>query len=249
MYSTNATLHKLIKPNRAVRTIVHTISWNGNELTLSPDARLLHGHHVVLGVGLVHVYGLRASTTTTGNDLPIHTIVALVAVGMQKDTKPDDHVKQNRLVDDNDQVLVFPRENRPLRLNRERNADSDNGDKRRAKDVDDEGPHERHERCFVDVHFDCSRVVLRRLQDRAGGLSLIPPSFSHRDVDVDADQNGDDEDGFKDVVNYGEPVAQAVDLRIAVGRDHGENEHARKDAHAELDLLLLAAQQEPHTLP
>ena len=115
--------------------------------------------------------------------------------------------------------------------------DSNDRDERRPKDVDDERPHEGNERRLVDVDADGCRVVLRGLEDGTGG----------GDADVDADENGDDEDGLEDVVHHGEAGAEPVDLGVAVGGDGGENAHGAEDANAELNLLLLRVSRERST--
>lgn len=61
----------------------------------------------------------------------------------------------------------------------------------------------------------------------------------YRDADVDANENGDNENGFENVVHHSEAGAQSVDLRVAVGGDGGKNAHGTENAHTELDFFLL----------
>ena len=52
-----------------------------------------------------------AQRRETRDDLPIHTVVALIRIRMHDDAEPDEDVGQNGFVDSRDQIRVLPRKN------------------------------------------------------------------------------------------------------------------------------------------
>ena len=158
---------------------------------------------------------------------------------MHDDAQSDNHIQQDKLINDNHKVLVFPGEYSGLEFTEKRKQNPDYFHKGRPQNVHQEGPQQPRERGSAHVDSDCGRVVLRRLQDGRNGLHSHKSRETHRNVDIRANDDHHNHNRLENVVHHGKRIAQSVDLRVAVRRNAVQNEQSYKNARAELDFFFL----------